>query len=82
MKAKVSVIIPAYNIRDYIEKSLNSVLEQDYNKENLEIIVVDDGSTDGTAEVLDRYAECNSSIKVIHKPNGGVSAARNDGIKA
>lgn len=82
MKAKVSVIIPAYNIRDYIEKSLNSVLEQDYNKENLEIIVVDDGSTDGTAEVLDRYAECNGNIKVIHKSNGGVSAARNDGIKA
>lgn len=81
MKAKVSIIIPAYNIRDYIEKCLNSVISQDYDKELIEIIIVDDGSTDGTAEILDEYAKANSYIKVIHKQNGGVSAARNDGIK-
>lgn len=82
MKTKVSIIIPAYNIRDYIEKCLNSVLNQDYDKDCLEIVVVDDGSTDGTSEILDEFARSYSSIKVIHKPNEGVSAARNDGIKA
>lgn len=82
MKTKVSIIIPAYNIRDYIEKCLQSVLDQDYEKDSLEIIVVDDGSTDGTSEILDEYSSKNNSIKVIHKLNEGVSAARNDGIKA
>ncbi len=82
MKTKVSIIIPAFNIRDYIEKCLQSVLDQEYEKESLEIIVVDDGSTDGTSEILDEYASKNNIIKVIHKPNEGVSAARNDGIKA
>lgn len=82
MKAKVSIIIPAYNIRDYIEKCLISVCSQDYDKESLEIVVVDDGSTDGTSDILDRYAKTNNNIKVIHKQNEGVSAARNDGIKA
>ena len=82
MKTKISIIIPTFNIRDYIEKSLNSVLSQDYDKESLEIIIIDDGSTDGTSEILDSYASANNNIKVIHKPNEGVSAARNDGIKA
>ena len=78
---EISVIIPAYNIREYIGKCLDSVLAQDLTDKNMmEIIAVDDGSTDGTAEVLDGYAAKDGRIHVIHKENGGVSAARNDGI--
>lgn len=75
---KCSVIIPAYNIRDYIGKCLDSVLAQTLT--DFEIIVIDDGSTDGTAEILDAYAEKDLRILVIHKENGGVSKARNIGI--
>lgn len=76
----VSVIIPAYNIEDYIGRCLDSVISQTYK--NLEIIVVDDGSRDHTGEILDNYAKKDRRIKVIHKENGGVSSARNKGIKA
>ena len=76
----VSVIIPAYNIEDYIGRCLDSVLSQTYK--NFEIIVVDDGSRDHTGEILDNYAKKDRRIKVIHKENGGVSSARNKGIEA
>ncbi len=78
MKPLISVIIPAYNIEDYIERCLNSVCEQTYD--NLEIIVVDDGSTDNTGKIVDAVAEMDSRIIPIHKENGGVSAARNIGL--
>lgn len=78
MKKLVSVIIPAYNIEKYIGRCLDSVLAQTY--ENLEIIVVDDGSSDDTGKILDDYEEKDSRIKVIHKENGGVSSARNKGL--
>ena len=78
MKKLVSVIIPAYNIEEYIGRCLDSVLSQTY--ENLEIIVVDDGSSDGTGKILDDYERKDSRIKVIHKENGGVSSARNKGL--
>lgn len=78
MKKLVSVIIPAYNIEAYIGRCLDSVLSQTY--ENLEIIVVDDGSSDGTGKILDDYEKKDSRIKVIHKENGGVSSARNKGL--
>ena len=74
----VSVIIPAYNIEDYIGRCLDSVLSQKYK--NLEIIVIDDGSSDRTGEILDDYEKKNHRMKVIHKENGGVSSARNIGI--
>ena len=74
----VSVIIPAYNIEDYIGRCLDSVLSQTYK--NLEIIVIDDGSSDRTGEILDDYEKKNHRMKVIHKENGGVSSARNIGI--
>jgi glycosyltransferase involved in cell wall biosynthesis len=77
---KVSIIIPAYNVEDYIEACLDSVLAQSFA--DFEVIAVDDGSGDGTGDILDAYAAKDQRIKVIHKPNGGVSAARNDGIKA
>ena len=75
----VSVLIPVYNVERYIEQCLDSVIAQTYG--NIEIIVVDDGSTDRSGEILDAYAGRDGRVRVIHKPNGGVSAARNDGLK-
>lgn len=78
-KKLVSVIVTAYNIEDYLPRCMESLLAQTY--EPLEIIVVDDGSTDRTAEICDRYAEENAHVTAIHKGNGGPSAARNAGLK-
>lgn len=75
---KVSVIIPVYNSEKYLEQCIKSVVNQTYK--NLEIILVDDGSTDGSAELCDRFSEEDSRVVVIHKSNGGVSSARNCGI--
>ena len=82
MSKKISVIIPAYNIEGYIGKCLDSVLAQDIDMNQMEIIVVNDGSKDGTKQVIDEYAAKHNNIIAIHKENEGVSAARNDGIKA
>ena len=76
---KISVIIPVYNVEKYIEKCLKSVLAQNYS--NLEIILVDDGSTDSSGKLCDRYQELYSDLKVIHRENGGLAAARNSGLK-
>lgn len=65
----ISVIIPVYNCKKYLESAVQSVLEQAY--ENIEIILVDDGSTDGSAELCDRLGKGNRLIHVIHKENGG-----------
>ena len=78
MEALISVVIPAYNIENYISKTLDSVLAQTY--QNLQIIVVNDGSKDGTGRILDEYARKDCRIKVIHKENGGVTGARLRGI--
>lgn len=75
----ISVIIPVYNTKQYLQSCLDSVLAQTYS--DLEIIFVDDGSTDGSAEMLDAFAAWDSRIRVIHQPNGGVCAARNRGIE-
>lgn len=75
---RVSVVIPAYNIEEYIEKCLNSILVQTF--QNIEIVVVDDGSTDNTPAILDEYANRNSAISVIHQKNGGVTSARLRGV--
>ncbi|SKB64076.1 Glycosyl transferase family 2 [Lachnospiraceae bacterium] len=82
MDSKISIIIPAYNIAGFIGRSIECALGQDVPKEALEVIVVDDGSTDGTGAIADQYSEKDSRVRVIHKENGGVSAARNDGIAA
>lgn len=71
----ISVIVPVYNVKDYIEKCLDSICGQTYG--NLEIIVVDDGSTDGSGDICDKYAQLDSRIKVFHQSNAGQSAARN-----
>lgn len=78
MEVLISIVIPAYNIENYIAGTLDSVLAQTYR--NLQIIVVNDGSKDGTGAVLDEYARRDSRIKVIHKENGGVTSARLRGI--
>ncbi|MDC0270544.1 glycosyltransferase, partial [bacterium] len=74
----ISVIIPVYNAAPYIERCLRSVVKQTYR--NLEIIVVNDGSTDGTDEILDQFAGTDDRIVVIHKKNTGVSDTRNKGL--
>ncbi len=74
----ISVIIPAYNVEKYIARCLDSICEQKYH--DLEIIVIDDGSDDKTPEICDQYAEKDRRIKVVHKANEGVSAARNTAL--
>lgn len=74
-----SVIIPVYNVKDYLERCLDSVLAQDFD--SYEILVVDDGSTDESGKICDAYAEKNPGITVFHKPNGGLSDARNYGLE-
>lgn len=74
-KPLVSVIIPVYNVKNYLNQCLTSVLAQTY--QNLEIILVDDGSTDGSREICDAYAFRDRRIMVLHQDNAGVSAARN-----
>ena len=75
-----SIIIPIYKVEKYLHKCVDSILTQDYD--NFEIILVDDGSPDKCPEICDRYAKDDLRVKVIHKTNGGLSSARNVGIKA
>ena len=74
----ISIIIPVYNVKDYLAKCLHSICEQTYK--NLEIIVVDDGSSDGSGELCDQFALTDSRIKVFHQENQGQSCARNKGL--
>ncbi len=76
---KFSIIVPIYNVELYLEECLNSILTQDFG--NYEVILVDDGSTDSCPDICDRYVTHDYRFKTIHKTNGGVSSARNIGIK-
>lgn len=78
MMPKISVLLPAYNHQDYIGATIESLLGQ--QEKNIEIIAVDDGSTDRTGEILDRYARQDPRLKVFHKENGGVVSALNYGL--
>ena len=79
MNKKVSVIIPVFNGAEWIEACLGSVLRQSYA--NLEVIMVDDGSTDRTIEVCQKIQKMDRRILIVRKENGGVSSARNAGLK-
>lgn len=74
---KVSIIIPIYNVEHYVCKAVDSAINQ--TESDIEIILVDDGSTDNSGSVCDEYAYKDKRIKVIHKKNGGLSSSRNAG---
>ena len=77
---KIGVVVPIYNAGPYLEPCIESILGQTYRC--LELVLVDDGSTDGSEGILIEYAKRDSRIKVLHKDNGGESSARNTGLKA
>ena len=77
-KPLISVIVPVYNVEQYLDKCLDSIINQTYT--NLEILLIDDGSPDNCPRKCDEWAEKDSRIRVIHKENGGLSSARNTGL--
>ena len=79
MKKEVSVIVPVYNAHKYLKRCIRSILDQTY--ENLDIVLIDDGSQDNSLEICKRFEKEDQRVRVFHKENGGVSSARNYGIK-
>ena len=79
MMEKISVIVPVYMSELYLEKCLDSIVQQTY--QNLEIILINDGSTDGSAAICQRYQNQDERVKVYHKRNGGVSSSRNRALE-
>jgi len=79
MKPEVSIIVPVYNVERYLKRCINSILSQ--TLKNIEIILINDGSTDNSGNICNEYADVDKRIRVIHKENGGLSSARNAGIK-
>jgi glycosyltransferase involved in cell wall biosynthesis len=75
----LSVVVPAYNVEDYLSDSLRSILGQSHTQ--LEVVVVDDGSTDTTGEIADQIAAEDARVRVLHQPNAGLGAARNEGVR-
>src|SRR5690554_2626737 len=75
----LSIIVPVYNMEQYIEKCIMSIFLQTYK--NIEIILIDDGSTDNSGNLCDKYSVIDPRVKVIHKENGGLSSARNAGLE-
>ena len=75
----ISVVIPIYNVEEYLHYAIDSLNRQTYK--NFEIILVNDGSTDGSGELCDKYSVEYDNIKVYHKSNGGLSDARNFGVQ-
>lgn len=79
MDDKISVIIPVYQVAQFLPQCIESVCNQDHR--NLEIILIDDGSTDESGVICDRYAAVDSRIRVIHQENAGAAAAKNAGLR-
>lgn len=80
MGERVSIVVPVYNVQEYLKRCVDSILAQTY--ENMEIILVDDGSKDSSGQICDNYAEKDNRIRVIHKENGGSNSARLAGVRA
>lgn len=78
---KISVIVPIYNVENYIEECLDSLLDQNLSETEYEIICVDDGSTDRSGEIAEEYEKLHKQIRIIQQENGGLSRARNEGLK-
>ena len=78
-KPSLSIVVPVYNTEKYLKQCVDSLTSQTLNE--IEIILVDDGSTDGSGAICDEYAAKDSRIKVIHKENGGLGFARNSGLE-
>lgn len=78
-KDKISIVVPVYNVEEFLPRCVESILKQSYK--NLEILLIDDGSTDNSGTLCDNYAKNNQNIRVYHKKNGGLSDARNYGIE-
>ena len=76
---KISIIVPVYNAENYLRRCIDSILEQTYT--NFELLLINDGSTDGSAKILEEVKESDSRIRIVHKKNEGVSATRNLGLK-
>lgn len=79
MNDKISIIVPVYNVEDYLEECIESIINQTYK--NIEIIIINDGSTDNSGVICDKYSKKDKRIRVFHQENKGVSSARNFGIK-
>ena len=79
MNIKISIIVPVYNIEKYISECIESIINQTYK--NLQIILVDDGSTDKSGIICDEYARKDTRINVIHQKNGGLVSARKSGLR-
>ena len=77
-KPTISVIVPVYKVEKYIRKCIDSILNQTY--QNIEVILVDDGSPDNCGKICDEYAYLDKRVRVIHKKNGGLGSARNVGL--
>lgn len=76
---KISVIVPVYNVEKYLKECIESIIKQTYK--NIEILLIDDGSTDNSGSICDEYAKKDNRIKVVHQVNGGLSNARNTGLE-
>ena len=79
MENLISVIVPVYNVEPYLKECISSILHQTHNA--LQVILIDDGSTDGSGEICDQFAKRDDRIEVIHQKNAGVSVARNAGLQ-
>lgn len=76
---KITIIVPVYNVEKYLKESIESAIKQTYK--NLEIILIDDGSTDNSGSICDEYINKDNRIKVVHQQNKGLSGARNTGLE-